>query len=133
LSNELGDYTAACEQKQHEMNPSLLRRSVENLILMISPITPFIAEELWRLIGHEKPILEQRWPQPDTEALERDEKIIVIQVNGKLRDQIIVPAAISENNGELERLAVARIKERLEGKPVKKVIVVPGKLVNVVI
>jgi leucyl-tRNA synthetase len=133
LSNELGDYTTACEQKQHEMNSPLFRRSVENLILLVSPITPFIAEELWQLIGHAKPILEQRWPQVDHEALERDEKIIVIQVNGKLRDQMVVAAAISENRAELESMAVAKIKERLEGKPVRKVIVVPGKLVNVVI
>jgi leucyl-tRNA synthetase len=133
LSNELGDYTTACEQKQHELNPALLRQSVEKLILLISPITPFIAEELWRVIGHEQPILEQRWPQPDPEALQRDEKVIVIQVNGKLRDQMTVPAAISENRTELEKLALAKINNRLEGKKPRKVIVVPGKLVNVVV
>ena len=77
--------------------------------------------------------MEQEWPLFEREALERDEKTIVIQVNGKLRNEMIVPAAISTDKAELEKRALAIVEDRLGGKPVRKVIVVPGKLVNVVV
>jgi leucyl-tRNA synthetase len=133
VNNELYDYSADCEQKTNQINAALFKQAIENLILLISPITPFIAEELWRVIGHQQPILEQRWPQSDPAALERDEKTIVIQVNGKLRDQMQVPAALADNRAELEKRALAQVQARLEGKAVRKVVVVPGKLVNVVV
>ncbi|MFQ5652876.1 MAG: leucine--tRNA ligase [bacterium] len=132
LSNALSDYTTACEPGQ-ALNAPLLKRAVESLILLLSPISPFVTEELWRIIGHESAILEQRWPVADQAALERDESLIVIQVNGKLRDQMLVPTALVTDKAELEKRALEKVQTRLEGKPVRKVIVVPGKLVNVVV
>lgn len=133
LSNELNNYTAACEAKQYDLNKPLLKQAIEKLILLVSPITPFIAEELWREIGHDSAVLEQPWPEYDPEALKRDKKVIIIQVNGKLRDQMTVPVELSTNQTELEKLALEKIKNRLQGKQVRRVIVVPGKLVNVVV
>ncbi len=133
LSNELGDYTTAYEAGKHDLNPALLKCAVETLILMLSPMTPFVTEEIWRLIGHDSAILEENWPEPVAEALERDETTIVIQVNGKVRDQMPVPTAIAEQKAELEKRAVARVQSRLEGKEILKVIVVPGRLVNIVV
>ncbi|MFQ6115444.1 MAG: hypothetical protein ACE5NG_15395, partial [bacterium] len=78
-------------------------------------------------------ILEQSWPEYDPKALKRDEREIVIQINGRLRDQIVVPTELSTDKAELEKRALEQIKERIEGKEVRKVIVVPGKLVNVVV
>lgn len=133
LNNELSDYVAACEQKKHNLNAPLFKLVVEKLILLVSPITPFIAEELWREIGHENAVLEQSWPQYDPKALKRDEQMIVIQVNGRLRDQMLVPTELSSDKTELEKRALGQVEQRLEGKQVQKVIVVPGKLVNVVV
>ena len=133
LSNELGDYLTTCAQNKHDLNTALLKLVIEKLILLVSPITPFVAEELWRMAGHENAILEQPWPEYDADALVRDEKTIVIQVNGKLRDQILVPTDLSTDKAELEKRALQQVQSRLEGKNVRKVIVVPGKLVNVVV
>ena len=102
-------------------------------LLILSPITPFITEELWREVGHDSAVLKEKWPTFDPKALKRDEVIVVIQVNGKLRDQMMVPAEIAKNKDELEKLALEQIQSRLEGKTVRKVVVVPGKLVSVVV
>lgn len=133
FNNELYDYSAACDAESHELNAPLLKQAIEQLILLVSPITPFIAEELWREIGHENAVLEESWPGYDESALERDEKTIVIQVNGKLRAQLLVPANIATDKAELEKRALQQVEARLEGKTVRKVIVVPGKLVNFVV
>lgn len=133
LSNELGDYTNACEQGEHELNPSLLKQAIENLVLLLSPITPFVTEELWRQLGHESAILKQNWPKADASALKRDEVIVVIQVNGKLRDQMTVATDVAKDKPALEKMAIEQITPRLDGKEIRKVIVVPGKLVNVVV
>ncbi len=133
LTNELYDYTAFCEQSHQSINGSLFKQAIENLILLVSPMTPFIAEELWRVIGHEDAVLEQPWPAYDPHALERAEREIIIQINGKVRDRMVVPSAVSEDQAELKKRALKQIESRLDGKQVQKVIVVPGKLVNVVV
>jgi leucyl-tRNA synthetase len=130
LVNELTDYT---ETQKKKTNHALLKRAFEDLIRLISPLVPFIAEELWRRLGHNNAVLEEGWPEFDESALRVSEKEIVIQVNGRVRDRIIVPAEISEDKTELEQRAVAQIKHRLDGQTVRKVIVVPGKLVNIVV
>lgn len=132
LTNELSDYAASCRRGDDEFNEPLFKRAIETLILLVSPMTPFIAEELWRAIGHESAVLERPWPHVDEEALECAEVEIVIQINGKVRDRFLVPAEISENREELERRAIEQIEGRLDGRTIKRVIVVPGKLVNVV-
>ena len=131
LTNELYDYIAHYEGERERLHGPLMKRAVESSLLMVSPIAPFIAEELWRLLGHEDAVLEQRWPEYDAEALEAEEQEIVIQINGKVRDHMVVPADVSEDRVQLERLALERMEGRLDG--VKKVIVVPGRLVNIVV
>ena len=133
LNNELYDYTATCEENKHDLNVPLFKQAIEKIILLVSPITPFIAEELWRVIGHENAVLEQGWPEYDPKGLKRDEQVIVIQVNGRLRDQMLVPTALSRDKKELEKRAFDQVEHRLAGKQVQKVIVVPGKLVNLVV
>jgi leucyl-tRNA synthetase len=133
LTNELHDYISHCEGDREKLHGPLMKRTVESLILMVSPIAPFIAEELWRLVGHEEAVLEGRWPSYDPEALAAEEREIVIQVNGKVRDRMVVPADVSEDRAQLERLALERVEGRLDGREVRKVIVVPGRLVNIVV
>jgi leucyl-tRNA synthetase len=130
LVNELTDY---CETQGKTLNYVLLKRAFSDLVLIVSPFTPFIAEELWRRLGYEDAVLQQSWPAFDVRAIESVDKEIVIQINGKVRDRILVSPEIAENRTELEKRAMAQIKERLDGQSVAKVIVVPGKLVNIVV
>ncbi|MEM4284086.1 MAG: class I tRNA ligase family protein, partial [Candidatus Caldarchaeum sp.] len=130
LTNELTDYVSENPKK---VNKALMKRALEDLVLILSPFAPFICEELWRRLGHDDAVLEQSWPSYDPQALHAAEREIVIQINGKVRDRLTVPAEISEDRTELEKRALAQIQSRLDGKQVIKVIVVPGRLVNVVV
>jgi len=105
----------------------------DTLLLLLAPTTPHLAEELWQRTGHEYSIHNQSWPQWD-EALARDEEItLVVQVNGKLRDRIAVPASITEAEARQIALERQRVKAYLEGKEITDIIYVPGRLVNLVV
>ncbi|MGD0336904.1 MAG: leucine--tRNA ligase [Candidatus Omnitrophota bacterium] len=105
----------------------------EKLILMLSPIVPHFCEELWQALGHKEMICKESWPVYESAMLVEETVTIVIQVNGKMRSKIDVPAAISED--ELKKLVLADLKLApwLQGKPAKKIIIVPQKLANIVI
>jgi leucyl-tRNA synthetase len=108
------------------------RFAAETAVSLLQPYAPHVAEELWERLGHER-LWEQPWPEADEAMLERDTIEVVLQVNGKLRDRLQVPAAISEE--ELVALARAseRVRAHLNGGEPRKTIVVPGKLVNFVV
>jgi leucyl-tRNA synthetase len=100
---------------------------------MMAPVTPHIAEELWAFMGKPYSIHQQRWPEVDDAATVEEMITLIVQVNGKLRDRISVPADISEEAAKLAALNSEIVQKFLEGKPPKKVIVVPHRLVNIVI
>jgi len=100
---------------------------------LMAPITPHIAEELWAQQGKPYSVHNQPWPVADEKAAKEDEITLVVQVNGKLRDRITVPAGISEAEAKERALASEAVKKQLIGKKPKQVIVVQGKLVNIVI
>ncbi len=110
----------------------VMKFAVENLIILLSPMVPHITEELWHELGHTEMLLNIKWPDYDKEAIVSDEILIVIQVNGKVRDRMTVPAYLSEE--EIKKMALERekIKQFTAGKDIKKMIYIPGKLVNVV-
>jgi len=109
------------------------REAVEAILILLAPFAPHITEELWREIGHTESIHKQPWPEVDEAALVQDEMTVILQVNGKVRDRVIVPADISK--AELEKMVLAQPKvvEWTQGKAIVKVITVPGKLVNLVV
>jgi leucyl-tRNA synthetase len=111
----------------------VLRLAVETALVLISPMVPHIAEEMWQALGQERSVVREDWPQWDEEALIEEKQLIVVQVNGKLRNKIYV--APSATNEEVQEAALTdeRIKKFIYGKPVRKVVVVPGRLVNVVV
>ncbi len=111
----------------------VLREAVDAVVLLISPIAPHIAEELWRELEHTGSIANAPWPAWREDALKTEEILIVVQVNGKLRGRLNVAADASRE--DIEKMAVrdARIQEFIAGKAIKKVVVVPGKLVNIVV
>jgi leucyl-tRNA synthetase len=99
---------------------------------MIAPIAPHIADELWERLGHQGSIHLETWPDVD-EAAARDEEItLVVQVNGKLRDRLTLPVGLPEEEMRQRALASDGAKRFLEGLTVRKVVVVPGRLVNIV-
>ncbi len=109
------------------------RRAMSDFVLLLSPFAPHLAEELWQLLGHPESLAYQPWPPYDAGAAKSSEIEVPLQVNGKLRGRITVPADCSKE--ELERLALAdsRTQDLLEGKQIVKTIVVPGRLVNWVV
>ena len=111
---------------------TLPKAYVEGFVKMIAPIVPHIAEELWNKLGHEESIAYEAWPAYDEAKLVDDEVEIVVQINGKVRAKLMVPADASRE--KLEEIAMDdnAIKEQIDGKTVRKVIAVPGKLVNIV-
>jgi leucyl-tRNA synthetase len=109
------------------------RKVLEPLVLLLSPFAPHLAEELWRALGHRDTLAYEHWPRYD-EALTRAEEIEVpVQVNGKLRSRVMVPADADEEVLKAAAVADPRIQELMQGKRIKKAIVVPKKLVNLVL
>jgi len=108
------------------------QEALETAVLVLAPIVPHICHQLWHALGHEEPVVEASWPEADEKAMVRSEITVVLQVNGKVRAKADVPADIAKD--ELEKLALAHenVQRFIEDKTVRKVIVVPGKLVNVV-
>jgi len=100
---------------------------------LMAPETPHIAEELWARLGKPYSIHQQPWPEFDPELAKEDEITLIVQVNGKLRDRINVPAGISEEDAKAQALESEIVQRFMEGKQPKKVIVVPGRLVNIVV
>jgi leucyl-tRNA synthetase len=109
------------------------RSTLEALVLLLSPFAPHLAEELWSALGHATSLAYQSWPSYDEALTRADEIEIPVQVNGKLRSKVVVPADIDEAGLKAAALADERIKSLIEGKQIRKVIVVPGKLVNLVV
>ncbi|MHB1142527.1 MAG: leucine--tRNA ligase [Sulfuricaulis sp.] len=109
------------------------QEALEFAVLTLSPIVPHIGHALWQALGHQEAVLDVRWPQPDDAALKQDNLEIVVQVNGKLRGRVSVPAQAGEDKVRELALADEAVARHVGGKPVKKVIVVPGKLVNIVL
>jgi leucyl-tRNA synthetase len=112
---------------------ALTRSQAERFLLILAPFAPHLAEEAWSRLGHAKSLAYEAWPAYD-EAMLRDAEVqIPVQINGKVRGHVMVPAGADAKTTEAAALADARVQALVEGKPVKKVIVVPGKLVNVVV
>ena len=111
----------------------LLREAIETLILLLAPFAPHIAEEMWERMGNPGTTHQTAWPEYNDEFLKADEIEIVVQVNGKVRQKLSVPAGIDEESLKVKSLEDPRIQEWTNGKEVKKVIVVPKKLINIVV
>lgn len=107
--------------------------TIDVYLRMMAPATPHIAEELWSYLGKEYSIHTQPWPVVDEEALVEDQITLVVQVNGKVRDRIKVKTDISDSDAKAVAISSEAVQKYLEGKNPRKVIIVPGKLVNIVI
>ncbi len=130
---ELVNALYAYKEAKQEINAGLIYETITNLIKMLSPFVPHIAEELWRgAIDAETSVHDQSWPDYDEEALKVDNVEIVLQVNGKVRGRLTVPAAATREELEQIALADANVRTHIGSATVRKVICVPGRLVNIV-
>ena len=120
-------------QNNDKLNPGLAREVSVNLIKMLAPFVPHITEELWAELGFEGSVHQQKWPKYDEAATQKDEVEIVLQINGKVRDRIMIPANISKEEMEQAAKDNQRVQELTEGKTIIKMICVPKKLVNIVV
>jgi leucyl-tRNA synthetase len=112
---------------------AVVREALDIVVLCLSPIVPHACHTLWRELGHSNAIIDQAWPKADLAALEQDQLEIVVQVNGKLRGRVHIPAKATHDEARAAALADEGIKKWLEDKPVRKFVYVPGKLINVVV
>jgi leucyl-tRNA synthetase len=119
--------------QKHMQEAGVMRFALESLTLLISPIVPHFAEELWEALGKTGSVLLVPWPSYSEDALEKDELLIVVQVNGKLRSKF--SAAVDTEEGIIKQMALEdeKVKKFIEGKQIKKVVYVKGKLVNIVV
>jgi leucyl-tRNA synthetase len=118
----------------HLIKQSVLPKAViEQLVLILSPFAPHIAEELWQKLGHDKTLAHEPWPKFDSELVKEAEIELAIQVNGKIKDKIVVPAQADDEQIKQKALASEKVIAALGGKQPKKVIVIKSRLVNIVV
>jgi len=132
LANEIGQFELHADPETKEERRYAVKSALEVLVILLAPFAPHLAEELWQMLGHPRSVSEEPWPSYDPEALQAEELLVVVQVDGKLRSRLILPASTDEEAIREAALADPKIKRWLQDREVKKVIVVPKKLVNIV-
>ncbi len=115
-----------------EATRGIMREAIENMLLMMVPFTPHICEELWEKLGNQPSVCIQPWPQYSPELAQEEETTIVVQVNGKVRARFSVSLGTPKEEMEAKAKTLENVKRHLEGKTIKKVVVVPDRLVNIV-
>ena len=128
LRNAIADFEDASPQGR-----AVVQEALDALVATMAPIAPHICHALWFALGHEAPVIDARWPEPDPAALKADKVTLVVQVNGKLRGRIEVPADAGRDAVVESALADPNVQKFVAGQPIKKHVVVPGKLVNFVV
>ncbi len=129
LMNALDDVEVSADHP--EPVRAVYRETLESVVLLLSPFAPHIAEELWQELGNPPSILNAEWPRVNEAALHRDEVEMVLQVNGKVRGRIMMPATADQHAVEEAARDNPQVQKWIAGKTIRKVIVVPGKLVNI--
>jgi leucyl-tRNA synthetase len=128
LLNELNRFNDTSDQ-----GCAVVQEVLEAMVLMLSPIVPHITHALWHTLGHAEAVVNCAWPAVDESALVQDSITLVVQVNGKMRDRVDVPADADRGTVEAAVLAAGNVQKHVGDKVVRKIIIVPGKLVNVVV
>ncbi len=132
LVNVLGQFELRGDPAEEAERRYVARFAVETLLVLLAPFAPHVAEELWERLGHGSSIFEESWPVYDATVIEREEILVVVQVDGKLRSRIFLPAHAGEDELRTAALEDSRVQTWLQDKQVKRVVVVPKKLVNIV-
>ncbi len=118
---------------ESDTDREVLSFSIRQMVLLLSPFAPHIAEELWQQTGEKESTLKKSWPVWDEEIAKEEEIELVIQINGKLRCKIMIPAGLDDDAVKEKAFSDPKVEELLKGKTLKKIVVVKGKLVNIVV
>lgn len=129
---EMLNALSACAPES-DNDKAVMREGMETAVLLLAPIVPHITEQIWSAMGHADSIIDAGWPKADPEALQRDELDMVVQVNGKLRGHISVPVRMNDEQIKTLALENQNVQRFIGQKQISKVVVVPGRLVNIVI
>ncbi|MBI2093607.1 MAG: leucine--tRNA ligase [Candidatus Omnitrophica bacterium] len=116
-----------------QVEPQVLREAFETLVLLLSPFAPHLSEELWEKLGHTRSLAYEPWPSYDEAVLQQAQVQLVVQINGKVRSRITVDANVEEKTVREAVLADPQVQKYLDGQPVKQMILVPNRLVNIVV
>jgi leucyl-tRNA synthetase len=120
-----GDYSSAALE--------IRKQGLETVVLLLAPFVPHVASELWQELGHDERVDEVPWPRYSAEAFEEEKLLIVVQVNGKVRGKITVPADVTQERIETDALADPKVAGLLDGKKIERVVYVPRRLLNIVV
>ena len=112
---------------------SLNHAEYKTLLLLLSPVSPHICEEIWEAQGYGAPVYTQGWPEYDENSLTRDEVEIAVQVNGKVKGKLMIPATLTRETAQEELPKLPQVQKIVDGRPIVKVIFVPGRLLNIVV
>jgi leucyl-tRNA synthetase len=132
LTNEVYSFLLEID-RESTTDAHVFLEAVKTAVILLSPAVPHVAEELWEALGNSSSVINVPWPAYDEELAKEEEITIVLQVNGKVRSRVVVEASVSDETMREIALADDKVKKHTEGKDIAKVVVVPGKLVNVVI
>jgi len=133
LMELLNDLTKYVQNAKLQGKSAVFSEAIEMLLTLLSPMAPHITDELWNQLGHEGFMLNMPWPDYDPEVAKAEEITIVVQINGKVRDKLIVPADTDAKGIEQLALDSEKVKALIDGKQVRNIVVVPGRLVNIVV
>ena len=128
LDNEMARFSSDTDQDR-----ALMQEALESAVLMLSPVVPHVCHALWHALGHERAVVDEPWPRPDPRALVREHVELVVQVNGKLRGHISVPPRAERQEIEREAFNNENVRRFVQGKDVKRTVIVPDRLVNIVV
>jgi leucyl-tRNA synthetase len=131
LLNQLS--AAAQDPVKRVAGAAIIREGLESMILLLAPFVPHVASELWQQSGHRQRLDQVAWPSYLEAALEEEQLLIVVQVNGKVRGKMTVPADITQERIEASAMADAKVVSFCDGKKIKRVVYVPRRLVNIVV
>jgi leucyl-tRNA synthetase len=133
LIMELVNTLQAQEPLEESARPEVVKQVMELLVLMLAPIAPHLAEELWEMLGHAESLQVSEWPQYSAELAEEEQVEVVIQINGRVRGKIRVDAGLAEEELAERAFCDPKIEQLMRGARVLKRVVIPNKLVNVVV
>ena len=120
------------DKPQNKLTPAVVHEAVQAILILLSPMVPHFCAELWQQLGNTHPIDQEQWPTFDIEAAKEEELTVVVQVNGKVRSRLQVPADIDDEAIKEMALNDRNVQKIILGGPVKKIIIVQKKLVNIV-
>lgn len=129
---ELTNYMGGLKERRRVKGNPVWEDAIEKLLLILAPSCPHITEELWQRIGKEYSIHNQRFPEWREELIKEDTFTLVIQVNGKVRDKVEVPVSITEEGAKELALSREKVRARVADREIKRVVYVPGRIINIV-